>query len=338
MVSSTIYAGLTGDEHRCIVGVTQEEVDHMTEALKSAKTNRDQLIDEDVVSLSTDIPAYRFQGSGEEVIRSISNFEDGFRFVPVQRPAVEGDFYLTNLTGSDGSKHLLPKYTMTSAYYHLLRSSDTLSKLLDVFVDDENTDLEFVAAIQKQISVAIHNKKDTKSQLPHLLYLNSYDRTAREQIILGHLFVGLKYMHRRSGTSKDEVETLAELLKDDDGYNEMVKRMNDYEMDISLFKSFLAFTKVPPRKLYLEFLGGSKETYKEAVEADMEIPLVYSALRNRYANNTLFTLSKFIGFMHALYRYHTSNDRYDQATRFASAASEYMRKKILPHFKIANLI
>ena len=319
----------------------------MSEALQASASNKKNLVMTDVDALVRNVPLIFSEGPVQEVVNKISDFEDGFVFVPVQKPRVEGDFYLAHKgypEQSEKGEVILPEYSAVSAYYHLLRSSDTLRTLSEALTTGREAD-SFIAFsyIQRQISVSIYRKsavegRKTGPGVPDLFYLNSYDRSTREQIVLGHAFIGLKYMHRRSGQEKDSVKTIADLINDDEGYEAVLDRIRQYDMDLSLFRSFTTATKVPVRKVCTEFYGFTTEQYKEAEEDGKEIELFYNAVRNRHGTDGAMNLAQFVNFMHSLYRIQVGNEKFDNATRFVSAAANYMRKIVVPHFKLQNLI
>lgn len=309
----------------------------MSNALQAATAHRKHIILKDVSELVPQVPSLTFSGSIPEVVSSISEFEDGFVFVPVQKPKVAGDFYVANTYKAENPK-ILPEYSATSAYYHLLRSSDTLQTIGEALLSGDSPANLFASAIvQRQVSVRIYDQ-NAKDTTPVLYYINSYDRSTREQIVFGFAFVGMKYMHRRSGTNKEDIETLVEFLNDSEGYQEMVKRMREYDFDMSLFKSFVSATKIPLRKIAVEMLGAPLELVKEHEENSTELRYVNTLIRNRYGSGDNLSIENFVRFMHSVYAYNAQNGRFDHATRFVSSASTFMRKTVLPHFKLGNLI
>lgn len=301
--------------------------------IQKAKYDDSDLIDDTVVELVRDVPALYFQGPIREVVAQLKEFEDQFRFVPVMRPRVEGDYYLANRYQAEDPT-VLPEYSQTSEYYCLLKSYETLEALADALGDH----ILAKVAVQKQISVSLYDETISVDK-PIVYYLNSYNRSTREKIIMAFAFLGFHYMHRRSGTEKEDFTNVTDFLQDDN-YKKATQLMADYPISLKEFKRVCKKVQLPLKRLAYHMFGVDKGTWVANEEQDSTEELMYNLFKSRYSqrNEGKANLLHLIQWFHDIYRFNTKNERFDVATRMLDLASTYLTKTLLVDAKVSELL
>lgn len=290
------------------------------------------IINTDVVRLYRQVPSYVFEGPIREVIAKVKEFEEGFCFVPVQVPQVDGDYYLANTFGQEDPT-VLPEYTQASDRYYLLKSFESLESLADGLGED----LIAKVVIEKQISAAIYDPSISDDQ-PIAYYVNSYNRSTRERIILGFAFLGFTYMHRRSGVEKADFHNVIEYFKDGSHYASDAQLLKDYKISLREFKKVCKRVRIPLQRVGRNMLGVTGDMWEAASNADEGEELIYRLLCNKYAKGQTMNLLNLIAWLHDLYHFNVASERFDAATRMLDWASDYLTKNLLPDAKISALL
>ena len=308
----------------------------MTDAQQEAMESKKDRILEDVDELTPSVPTLAFKGTLPEVITALKEFEDGFVFVPVQKPRVEGDFYLANTYNAEDPK-VLPEYSQTSGYYRFLPSHEALEEINAMLGTPER--FEALVIIQKQISVTVRDLKLPDNSAPVMYYINSYNRSTRESIVLGFAMMAFRYMHRRSGASKEDLHVMTKFMEDESNYQKATKLMQDYSVTQKTFKAIVENTKMPIQKLAANMFNLDREHINKYVERGEEIALLWQLFRSRYTRDgNTPNLTNLISFFHDVYHFHSATEHYDVATKFISKVSAYLTKKILPYVKVMDVI
>lgn len=287
----------------------------------------------DVDRLIREVPAFSFSGPIREVAQQLREFEDEFCFVPVMKPKVEGDFYLASRYKVEDPA-VLPEYSQTSDFYYLLKSYNTLEPLADGLGDH----IQAHAHVQKQVSVALYDP-NVSEDVPLVYYVNSYNRSTREKIIMGFALLSYTYIHRRSGTHKDDFETITQFLSNEESYTEAMKLLMDYPVGFNEFKQACKKAGVPLKRVAYHMFGINKELWQEAFEKGNTERLLFNAFKSRYGNEEgRLCLTNLIQWFHDLYHFNTKSGRFDVATKTLDLASGYLTKSILPKTKLLDII
>lgn len=297
---------------------------------------QDKILSADIVTevdtLIREVPTRVFEGNIREVIESLKEFEDGFCFVPVMKPAVEGDYYLANRYEVEDER-ILPEYSQTSEYYYLLKSHETLAALADGLGDH----IIARASVQKQISVTLF-EPNISNETPLVYYLNSYNRATREKIIMGFALLSFTYMHRRSGTQKDDFENVTNFFKDSDKYTKAVQLIHDYPISYKTFQQAVKKAHLPLKRIAYHYYGIDKEVWKQYDEKDETSRLVFQSFKTRYAPDSQLNLAHLIQWFHDLYHFNTKHERFDVAAKMLDQVSTYLTKSILPDVHLSEII
>lgn len=290
------------------------------------------------MKLTREVIDVRFSGKFKDVARQVGEFEDAFQFVPFTEPEIPDLFALVNFYHRDQKelKAIDPDaegvmYAPASPYYRLLKAEDTLRLLVGAM--EENSHKKFLASayLGRHISVSV---KEEGAEDPAIFYVNSYDKTLRESVILAPVMLKMDFVHRKSGKTKNGFDSVLDYLRDSLDYSEALTAMADVEVSPRDFTRFLNKADIPRKKLLNRMFGVEWEQIRE-IDEGQEDAEIFDYMRRTYDGDSLVQL---VRFAHDLYRFFIQNTSNDKASKAVDRLSTFISKHYLKPLNMAQFL
>jgi len=246
----------------------------------------------------------------EDTIATFETLEEGFVLYRITTPVLPHRFVLANTAYADTPVFL----SVVSGRYRVLRPSATLKLLheaLQVHTADYNkSSIRYF--VQKQMSVTINHPE---YKFPVLTYVNSFDRTTRESVILPGLRA-VKYTHTNNGKNKTDAATLIDLALNRAKTEEWFDKLRTAEVTKAIFMRYVRGSlSMTPRSVLLKVFKYQGEI-SDMNEKDFEV-LAYNEYRDRYGSSAL----GFVEFAHDLHRIYNAQNKVHRAVMAIQAGA-----------------
>lgn len=246
----------------------------------------------------------------EPIINKLEEVETGFVLYKITQPNIPHRFVLVNTALGNTPAFM----SIVSGRYRVLRPTVAL-KMIKEAVEEIRADEEFsiVGTISKQVLVTLAGK--TSNGVDSIVYINSFDRSVRETVILPGLRA-VRYTHTNNGKNKDDMAHLVELAFN----QEDIKKWREALLTVKLTKAtFNRFIKVnlstTPRTLLLKFFKYA-DPISDYTEADFR-EAAYREYVNTYGDN----LVGFVDFIHKYYKEKVSQGNLSRAVSAIQAGA-----------------
>ena len=235
------------------------------------------------------------------VISKLSEIEEGFVMYRILNPSVPNRFVLAN-TAFGATPALM---SIVSGRYRVLRPSVAL-RMIDEALEHyhPHEKISVAATISKQVLVTIYGKDKSGLQM---IYVNSFDRTARELLVLPGLR-GIKYTHTNNGKHKHDMAGLVATAFNQEDFYKWQEKLAAAEVSKATFIRFIRVNlSTTPRTLLLKVFE-YQDPISDLTDKDFE-NIAYQTYTQRYGTS----LVGFVEFIHMYYKLKVSQNKLHRA-------------------------
>ena len=272
--------------------------------------------------LNRSVPTRVARGTVRAVINTLDDYEEGFAFAPIEQPEIPGMYALFNASPMLGNDKYF--FSIVSNRYRLIKTGKTLNDIAEALqaIYPSIHDHEALAVYGTSSHVRVSDNNGN----PLLMLVNSYDRTAREQIIFPQAMVALKYTHTQSGVAKQDLKKILEALTNTELHEKWQDGLRTTEVTKKEILGFLTSIGRRPQAVLTKFFGYQPEG---KLEADEWVEVFWK----HYSVNYGLQLSGFVGFVNRLYREYVSNAESgkvgsDHVAKLLDRAASFVGRKL----------
>jgi len=267
--------------------------------------------------LNNSVKKHQISGDLQNVIEEIKQFEASFKAFELKEPNIPGYFALANTYKAEPDT--ADFFNFISKHYKILPANEALSRINEIIKSKHLIDYTAIAKWSRHIHVSIKDGNSTS-----FIYINSYDKKLKEEIIIAPLFYKVKFVHRKSGLNKTTVEKLLDFLNE--GGVEYEKAISLLNQDDTVSKrdlyNLIKTQQLPVRKILLNIFSYDGEYLRTNKGHD---DLMVDSFFSKFGSSA----KALIEFTNALYSLYVQEQSFDKATVLISSISDYVTKKHL---------